>query len=67
MCISHISVNQRSRPLRPLISHSAVRQPCKQGVHPRPPLDHALQVSRDSPAQGALSQGDRQRAAPIHR
>lgn len=34
MCILHISVNQLSHPLRPLINHLVVRQPCKQGVHP---------------------------------
>lgn len=39
MCILHISVNQHSHPLRPLINHLVVRQPCKQGVHPSSLLD----------------------------
>ena len=34
MYILHISVNQHSHPLRPLINHLVVRQPHKQGVHP---------------------------------
>lgn len=34
MYILHISVNQHSHPLRPLINHLVVRQPHRRGVHP---------------------------------